>query len=69
MGPSLSLTDFNANCQPSAPKTATKRIFLITDQDDPHLGKGSQQLMTSAQTTLIVSSYFIRYAPFLTNRI
>ena len=38
----------------SAPKTASKRVFLITDEDNPHPGKGSQQLITSARTTLIV---------------
>ncbi|KAG6877955.1 hypothetical protein C0993_001573 [Termitomyces sp. T159_Od127] len=37
----------------SAPKTATKRVFLITDEDNPHSGPGSQQLITSARTTLI----------------
>jgi hypothetical protein len=41
--------------QESAPKTATKRIFLITDEDDPHSGPGSMQLITSARTTLDVS--------------
>lgn len=39
----------------SAPKTATKRVFLITDEDNPHSGVGSAQLVTSARTTLIVS--------------
>ncbi|KAF8638964.1 hypothetical protein AX17_001825 [Amanita inopinata Kibby_2008] len=39
--------------QPSAPKTATKRVFLVTDQDDPHSGRRSKQLMTSARTTLV----------------
>jgi len=37
-----------------APKTASKRVFLITDEDDPHTGPGSKQLITSARTTLIV---------------
>lgn len=36
----------------SAPKTATKRVFLITDEDNPHPGPGSTQLITSARTTL-----------------
>ncbi len=39
----------------SAPKTATKRVFLITDEDDPNAGPGKDRLMTSARTTLIVS--------------
>lgn len=37
-----------------APKAAVKRIFLITDEDDPHPGAKSAQLVTSAQTTLLV---------------
>ncbi|PFH46457.1 hypothetical protein AMATHDRAFT_77665 [Amanita thiersii Skay4041] len=36
-----------------APKTATKRVFLITNDDTPHTGAHSQQLITSARTTLI----------------
>jgi hypothetical protein len=39
----------------SAPKTAMKRVFLITDEDNPHHGTRSQQLLTSARTTLTVS--------------
>ncbi|KAJ7265510.1 SPOC like C-terminal domain-containing protein [Mycena haematopus] len=35
------------------PKTATKRVFLITDEDDPHSGPGAKQLVKSARTTLI----------------
>lgn len=38
----------------SAPKTASKRVFLITDEDNPHPSTGSRQLTTSARTTLIV---------------
>ncbi|KAL0063987.1 ATP-dependent DNA helicase II subunit 1 [Marasmius tenuissimus] len=38
--------------EPSAPKTASKRVFLITDEDNPHAGPGSKQLVTSARTTL-----------------
>lgn len=38
----------------SAPKTASKRVFLITDEDNPHAGKANKQLTTSARTTLIV---------------
>lgn len=41
-------------CLDRAPKTATKRIFLITDEDDPHPGLSGTRLMTSARTTLIV---------------
>lgn len=46
-------TSCNWVLRDGAPKTATKRVFLITDEDDPHAGAGSQQLMTSARTTLI----------------
>lgn len=38
----------------SASKTAIKRVFLITDQDNPHPGEGGTQLSTSARTTLVV---------------
>lgn len=41
-----------------APKTATKRVFLITDEDNPHPGPGTKQLVTSARTTLIVRYLF-----------
>jgi len=41
-----------------APKSASKRVFLITDEDNPHSGPGSKQLVTSARTTLIVSDIF-----------
>ncbi|KAG9316111.1 SPOC like C-terminal domain-containing protein [Chiua virens] len=34
-----------------APKTASKRVFLITDDDNPH--PNSRQLITSSKTTLI----------------
>ncbi|KIY71036.1 Ku DNA-binding complex, Ku70 subunit [Cylindrobasidium torrendii FP15055 ss-10] len=33
-----------------APKSATKRVFLITDEDQPHT---ASQLITSARTTLV----------------
>ncbi|KAF8071492.1 SPOC like C-terminal domain-containing protein [Lyophyllum atratum] len=46
-------TSCNWVIRDGAPKTATKRVFLITDEDDPHPGPGSQQLITSARTTLI----------------
>ncbi|XP_006458925.1 hypothetical protein AGABI2DRAFT_217743 [Agaricus bisporus var. bisporus H97] len=45
-------TSCNWVLRDQAPKTATKRIFLITDEDDPHSGPGSKQLITSARTTL-----------------
>ncbi|KAG6901967.1 hypothetical protein C0995_006196 [Termitomyces sp. Mi166 len=46
-------TSCNWVLRDGAPKTATKRVFLITDEDNPHSGPGSQQLITSARTTLI----------------
>ncbi|KAK0472013.1 SPOC like C-terminal domain-containing protein [Armillaria novae-zelandiae] len=46
-------TSCNWVLRDGAPKSATKRVFLITDEDDPHSGPGSKQLITSAQTTLI----------------
>ncbi|KAF8224427.1 Ku DNA-binding complex, Ku70 subunit [Tricholoma matsutake] len=46
-------TSCNWVLRDGAPKTATKRVFLITDEDDPHPGSGSNQLITSARTTLI----------------
>ncbi|KAJ7598810.1 SPOC like C-terminal domain-containing protein [Mycena floridula] len=45
-------TSCNWVLRDGAPKTATKRVFLITDQDNPHPGTGSKQLITSAKTTL-----------------
>lgn len=36
-----------------APKSATKRIFLITDNDNPHTGKGRERLILTARTTLV----------------
>lgn len=48
-----------------APKTATKRVFLITDDDNPH--PGSKQLITSAQTTLIVSNV-LQYSNYSDHR-
>lgn len=41
----------------SAPKTAIKRVFLITNQDDPHPGASGIQLSTSAGTTLVVGTH------------
>ncbi|KAG2017394.1 Ku70 [Coprinopsis cinerea AmutBmut pab1-1] len=46
-------TSANWILRDGAPKTATKRVFLITDEDDPHPGPGRHQLITSARTTLI----------------
>ncbi|KAI0656449.1 ku70-like protein [Cubamyces menziesii] len=46
-------TSCNWVIRDGAPKTATKRIFLITDEDDPHPGASGTRLMTSARTTLI----------------
>lgn len=40
----------------SAPKTAIKRVFLVTDQDDPHPEDSGLQLVTSARTTLVVGA-------------
>ncbi|KAF4596792.1 ATP-dependent DNA helicase II subunit 1 [Pleurotus pulmonarius] len=45
-------TSCNWVLRDGAPKTASKRIFLITDDDDPHSGSGSEQLLRSAKTTL-----------------
>ncbi|KAJ6615653.1 Ku DNA-binding complex Ku70 subunit [Mycena sp. CBHHK59/15] len=46
-------TSCNWVLRDGAPKTASKRVFLITDEDDPHSGPGSKQLVTSSRTTLI----------------
>ncbi|KAJ3886512.1 SPOC like C-terminal domain-containing protein [Lentinula edodes] len=59
-------TSCNWVIRDGAPKTATKRVFLITDEDDPH--PLSKQLKISAQTTLedlaqagvIVEPFFIQ---------
>ncbi|TFK34525.1 SPOC like C-terminal domain-containing protein [Crucibulum laeve] len=56
-GKRIPLGDVFTSCnwvlRDSAPKIATKRIFLITDSDEPHSGPGGHQLITSARTTLI----------------
>ncbi|KAH0833364.1 SPOC like C-terminal domain-containing protein [Lanmaoa asiatica] len=44
-------TSCNWVMRDGAPKTASKRVFLITDNDDPH--PNSKQLLTSSKTTLI----------------
>ncbi|KAI1792117.1 ku70-like protein [Ganoderma leucocontextum] len=46
-------TSCNWVMRDGAPKTATKRVFFITDEDNPHPGAGSSRLITSARTTLI----------------
>ncbi|KAF8193327.1 SPOC like C-terminal domain-containing protein [Pholiota molesta] len=46
-------TSCNWVLRDGAPKTASKRVFLITDEDNPHPGSGSRQLTTSARTTLV----------------
>ncbi|CAK5275225.1 unnamed protein product [Mycena citricolor] len=46
-------TSCNWVIRDGAPKTASKRVFLITDEDDPHTGKGREQLTNSARNTLI----------------
>ena len=48
-------------CLFSAPKTASKRVFLITDEDNPHPSTGSKQLITSARTTLVVCSVLAHF--------
>ncbi|CAA7265755.1 unnamed protein product [Cyclocybe aegerita] len=46
-------TSCNWVLRDGAPKTASKRVFLITDEDNPHPSTSSKQLITSARTTLI----------------
>ncbi|KAA1467266.1 Ku DNA-binding complex Ku70 subunit [Dentipellis sp. KUC8613] len=47
-------TSCNWIIRDQAPKTASKRVFLITDKDDPHKGDiGVERLTMSAHTTLI----------------
>ncbi|KAJ7248523.1 SPOC like C-terminal domain-containing protein [Mycena rebaudengoi] len=57
VGKRVAMGDVFTSCnwvlRDGAPKTASKRVFLITDEDDPHSGPGSKQLVTSARTTLI----------------
>ncbi|KAG6865389.1 hypothetical protein C0991_002970 [Blastosporella zonata] len=56
-GKRIAMGDVFTSCnwvlRDGAPKTATKRVFLITDEDNPHPGPASHQLITSARTTLI----------------
>ncbi|KAF9219431.1 Ku DNA-binding complex, Ku70 subunit [Gyrodon lividus] len=44
-------TSCNWVIRDGAPKTASKRVFFITDDDNPH--PNSKQLLTSSRTTLI----------------
>ncbi|KAI0259101.1 ku70-like protein [Gloeopeniophorella convolvens] len=46
-------TSCNWILRDGAPKTATKRIFLITDNDDPLASSHNPRLTTSARTTLV----------------
>ncbi|KAH8118175.1 ku70-like protein [Phellopilus nigrolimitatus] len=46
-------TSCNWALRDGAPKSGVKRVFLITDEDDPHPGVKSVQLITSAKTTLV----------------
>ncbi|KAI9456788.1 SPOC like C-terminal domain-containing protein [Russula earlei] len=45
-------TSCNWVLRDGAPKSATKRVFLITDNDDPLVDSRNPQLVTSARTTL-----------------
>ncbi|KAF9048932.1 SPOC like C-terminal domain-containing protein [Panaeolus papilionaceus] len=59
-------TSCNWVLRDGAPKTATKRIFLITDQDDPHAGAAKSRLNTSARTTLVdLAQAGVTVEPFL----
>lgn len=46
------------NADNRAPKSATKRVFLITDDDDPLAISRNPRLVTSARTTLTVCRRF-----------
>lgn len=46
-------TSCNWAIRDGAPKTAIKRVFLITNQDNPHPEDSGVQLSTSARTTLV----------------
>ncbi|GJE85629.1 Ku DNA-binding complex, Ku70 subunit [Phanerochaete sordida] len=46
-------TSCNWIMRDGAPKTATKRVFLLTDEDNPHSGPGKDRLTTAARTTLV----------------
>jgi ATP-dependent DNA helicase 2 subunit 1 len=55
------------NTHNRAPKSATKRVFLITDNDNPLASSHNSRLVTSARTTLTVGgrSYTMYYLPRL----
>jgi hypothetical protein len=53
------------NAPSSAPKSATKRVFLITDNDDPFAGSHNPRLITSARTTLVVSEKILQIGSLL----
>jgi len=46
-------TSCNWVLRDGAPKSATKRVFLITDNDDPLVESRNPRLITSARTTLV----------------
>ncbi|KAK0199409.1 SPOC like C-terminal domain-containing protein [Desarmillaria ectypa] len=61
-------TSCNWVLRDGAPKTATKRVFLITDEDDPHSGPGRKQLITSAKTTFTdLAQAGVTVEPFFLN--
>ncbi|KJA25055.1 hypothetical protein HYPSUDRAFT_37999 [Hypholoma sublateritium FD-334 SS-4] len=71
-GKSVPMGDVFTSCnwvlRDGAPKTATKRVFLITDEDNPHAGAGYRQLTTSARTTLIdLTQAGVTVEPFFIN--
>ncbi|KZV77298.1 Ku DNA-binding complex, Ku70 subunit [Peniophora sp. CONT] len=53
----IALGDVFTSCnwviRDGAPKSATKRVFLLTDNDNPHAGKGRERLILTARTTLV----------------
>ena len=46
-------TSCNWVMRDGAPKSATKRIFLITNDENPHTSKGRDRLTLTARTTLV----------------
>ncbi|KAI0029416.1 SPOC like C-terminal domain-containing protein [Vararia minispora EC-137] len=46
-------TSCNWVMRDDAPKAASKRVFLITDDDDPHPGAGRERFVVTARTTLV----------------
>ncbi|KAI0763322.1 ku70-like protein [Trametes elegans] len=61
-------TRCNRVMRDGAPETATKRIFFITDEDNPHIGPNKTRMIISARNTLTdlaqigvtVEPFFIR---------